>query len=105
MGWIIRNAAGEICGRFANRPGAGNKMPDGTPEASEYLEENPQQPGYDQARVEEADAFVSAAEARFVEGVKRAAALKALEEQRLTEAMQSPDAPQAVKDYAAAKSR
>ena len=38
MPWIIRNAAGEICGRSTNKPGEGNRLPDGSVERHEYIE-------------------------------------------------------------------
>lgn len=57
MAWIIRNAAGQICGRFTNKPGPGNKMPDGSDEVPIYVEEDPVEPGYDAAALEEVSAF------------------------------------------------
>lgn len=60
MAWIIRNAAGEICGNFTNRPGLGNKMPDGSPEVPIYVETNPKEPGYDAAVITEIASFVEA---------------------------------------------
>lgn len=40
MPYIIRNAKGEICGRCTNRPGPGNKLPDGSIEQVEFIEED-----------------------------------------------------------------
>lgn len=40
MPWIIRNAEGKITGYFTNKPGKGNKMPDGSDEVPEYVEDN-----------------------------------------------------------------
>ena len=40
MPWIIRNVQGEICGRCTNKPGPGNKLPDGTPEVPEWIEDD-----------------------------------------------------------------
>lgn len=58
--WIIRNAAGEICGTFTNKPGAGNKMPDGSDEVPIYVEDDPKAPAFDQAAIAEVAAFVDA---------------------------------------------
>ena len=60
MSWIIRNAQGAICGRLMHKPPAGNKLPDGSPEAPEFCEDDPSQPGYDATKVQEVQAFVAA---------------------------------------------
>lgn len=40
MPYIIRNAVGEICGRCTNAPAPGNKLPDGSAEVVEFIEED-----------------------------------------------------------------
>ena len=40
MPYIIRNTAGEICGRCIGKPGEGNLLPDGKPERVEYVKED-----------------------------------------------------------------
>jgi hypothetical protein len=64
------------------------------------------QPGYAEEAIAddalELLAFRQAVDAMFELAVKRAAALKALEDQRLAAATLDPAAPQPVKDYAAA---
>lgn len=103
MSWIIRNAQREICGRFTNRPGPGNKLPDDSVEVVQYVEDDPKGPGYNAALIQETVDFRAMQDAKIALAEKRAAALAAIEAQRLAEASADPDAPQAVKDYAAAK--
>lgn len=63
--WIIRNAAGEICGHFTNRPGPGNKMPDGSDEVPIYVEDDPAVKEFDQAVIDEISKFGSAQAAQI----------------------------------------
>lgn len=40
MPYIIRNAQGQIVGRCTNAPGPGNRLPDGSLEIVEFIEED-----------------------------------------------------------------
>lgn len=63
MPWITRDHLGQICGHFTNKPGDGNKIPDGAggmmPEVPVYYEDDPAQPGYDAAKVTEVLAYTT----------------------------------------------
>jgi hypothetical protein len=64
MAYVIRNAQGEVCGRFTNKPGPGNKMPDGSDEMPIYFEDDPKEAGYDATIAQEVEAFTAAREQR-----------------------------------------
>lgn len=95
MPYIIRNAAGQICGRCTGKPGEGNLLPDGSPERVEYIEED----------TPEVLAFLEKQAAVIGCAVKRGAAMRALEESSLTLSASDSNSPQAVKDYVAELAR
>lgn len=58
MSYLIRNAAGKVCGLCTHKPGEGNKLPDGSIEQVQYVEDDPTAAGYNEAVQREIDAFL-----------------------------------------------
>lgn len=89
MMWYVRSVDGVIVGLYANP----QPQPDGTSltEAEPVADDHP-----------EVVEFVGRQEAAMATAVKRAAAIRALDEQRLLDAAGDPAAPAAVKAYSEA---
>ena len=64
MPYIIRDKAGNVMGVCTNKPGPGNKLPNGDDEVHDFFEETPGQPGYNAGKVQEVTAFRAAQEAK-----------------------------------------
>lgn len=60
MPYLIKHQNGTVMGLATNKPGAGNKLPDGTDEVHEFYEDDPKDAAYDAARTIEAAAFRAA---------------------------------------------
>lgn len=70
MPYIIRNQIGEMLGHCTNKPGAGNKLPNGDDEVHDYYDDS------DAAKVAEVSAFRAAQDAKLRQRVDPLAALK-----------------------------
>lgn len=97
--YVIKNTAGEILGVCTNRPGAGNVLPDGTPEIVEQYEDDPNHAQFDAVRVAEVEAFKAAQAAKLDLAAKRDAALMEIEIERLAQAAANPQSGPAVRSY------
>lgn len=101
--YVIRNAAGAICGLTTAEPGAENRHPDGVleRERTTFIED-----GKESAElIVEMQAFRAEQAAKVDLSQKRVAALLAMENERLAAAAADENAPEAVRDYVAAKER
>lgn len=60
MTYLVKHQNGTVMGICTNKPGDGNRLPDGSVEVHQYVQDDPHSPDFDAAGVAQIAAFIAA---------------------------------------------